>query len=425
MKFLHTSDWHLGVSMEQAPRLEEHRLFLDWLLEQIRVREIDALIVAGDIFHYTQPSAAAQRELFGFLARCATLTRETSLSTVLLVAGNHDSPSRFDAPREILQALDVHVVGAMDDTDRCLVPIRGASGEVEAVIAGVPYLSESRLGVITTDRSPAQVRDEYQTAFAELYGGLAEQASGLHPGVPLVATGHLTVAASGQTVRLEDFHTPLHQFHSFGALEPTIFDPRFAYVALGHIHRHHRVGDSQAWYAGSPVPTDVVDARSPRYVVEVETSVDAPGEARVRRVPVPRWRDVYELRGDADEIAKLLEGLTWESPLPPYLHLELELDTPTRAGVRPFQDLLTARFDEPRPRIVAFKKTLKGEDPLELEAASREERLDELSPEDVFAKMYRLKHSQAPPAELLVAFRSLLTDDADASAQHQSLEDEA
>ena len=75
MKILHTSDWHLGVSMEQAPREQEHFRFLDWLIQEINARDIDILVHGGDTFHYVQPSARCLKIYYEFLARCS---RETS-----------------------------------------------------------------------------------------------------------------------------------------------------------------------------------------------------------------------------------------------------------------------------------------------------------------------------------------------------------
>ena len=128
MKIFHTSDWHLGVSLEHTPRHEEHKRFLDWLLTELGEKEIDVLLISGDIFHYTQPSASAQRDLFSFFAKCSTLA---SLRHIVLIAGNHDSPTRLDAPKEILSSLDIHVVGELEKREDALIPLTGKSGKIE------------------------------------------------------------------------------------------------------------------------------------------------------------------------------------------------------------------------------------------------------------------------------------------------------
>ncbi len=379
----------------------------------MRERSTDVLVVAGDIFHYTQPSAAAQQQLFRFLAKCAT---ESDLRAVVLVAGNHDSPSRLEAPAAVLGALDVFVVGqvASDDEDvtRHLCPIRGDSGEVEAVVVAVPYVSESRLGIQTADRAPSDVRADYVSRFTELYSRLAAAARETHGDVPLVATGHLTVKAPLTDLLEDDFHTPLHQFGTINGLGPDIFGEEYAHVALGHIHRSFQIGDTCAWYSGTPVPTTVVESRTPRYVLEVETDPSEPRSARVRPQKVPRWREVFELRDSPETVEMLLRQLTWSTELPPYVWVELLVDGPSTVEVDDIATIL-ASYDEPRPRLVAFRKTLLNE-PKQLEGEEEDAiPLADRRPEDVFAQMFELRYGAAPDESIQAAFRSLLTPESE------------
>lgn len=399
--------------MEQAPRQEEHRRFLEWVLQRCAERAVDALVVSGDLFHYMQPSAAAQKDLYSFIARAAA---ETPLQTIVLVAGNHDSPTRFDAPREVLEVLDVRVVGVLpgDELQRCLVPIRNEDDEVEAVVAAVPYVSEARLGVSTTHASPSTVAKRYEQAFRDLYAQLRTLTHDSYgEDVALIATGHLTCTGHDDTTRVGDFQTPIHQFvASDGRGLPTDIFDGYDYAALGHIHRFHQVGESVAWYPGSPVPTNVIESRTPRYVLEADFEDGAC--KRVRPARLPRWREVYELVGFEDEIVDLLKGLSWESELAPYLYVERLVTTPTRAGVDRFQNFVTQHFSEPRPRIVGFRKNLVTDEETRTRPTpepSGPTSLDDATPEEVFAQMYRLKYETEPTDEILVAFRSLLVPD--------------
>ena len=103
MRILHTSDWHLGLSLGGLGLGPDHDLFLQWLRGALRDHAVDALVVAGDVFDTMQPSAEAQARYFRFLADVA----ETGVQQVVIVGGNHDSPSRLDAPAEVLAALKV------------------------------------------------------------------------------------------------------------------------------------------------------------------------------------------------------------------------------------------------------------------------------------------------------------------------------
>ena len=108
MRLIHTSDWHLGHALRQHDRSHEHQCFLDWLLQQLLQQQADVLLVAGDLFDTVNPSAQAQAQLYRFLARAHQ--RMPGLQTVL-IAGNHDSAARLEAPQPLLESLAVRVVG--------------------------------------------------------------------------------------------------------------------------------------------------------------------------------------------------------------------------------------------------------------------------------------------------------------------------
>jgi DNA repair protein SbcD/Mre11 len=107
MKLLRTSDWHLGRALYGRKRYDEYGAFLNWLAELIESRDIDALLVAGDVFDSSTPSNRAQELYYRFLCRVAASPRRH----VVVTAGNHDSPSFLDAPRELLKFLNIHVMG--------------------------------------------------------------------------------------------------------------------------------------------------------------------------------------------------------------------------------------------------------------------------------------------------------------------------
>ena len=416
MKILHTSDWHLGVSAEQAPRQEEHELFIAWLLELIERERVDALIHCGDAFHHMQPSARALKLYYEFLARCAT---HTTLRQMIVTGGNHDSPSRLDAPKALLEALDIHVVGGLlgDESTwaRCLCPLRAPDGHVEAVVMAVPYIHESRLGVQSVGLNPRQVRALMIERFSHLYATMADLAERAYPGVPLIATGHLTCYPDGVGQIEGGYYTPIHLIESLGSLPPKIFDPRYSYVALGHIHKKIQIPAANAWYPGSPVPTDVTESRSARHVLLVEVDAERPRAfSEVTEVLVPQWRRVVELSGDPEDLHERLAALKWDEPLNPYLYLEALVEAPQPDAIQRLDQALQGFDKHKRPRLIRYKETLTslarpGGPDSEL---FRHVPLHELSPAEVFERMYALKHGQPPTPEILSAFATLLVDEA-------------
>ena len=102
MKILHTSDWHLGKTLFGEKRYDEHEKFLTWLIGVLKDENIDLIIIAGDIFDTTTPSNRAQELYYSFLCN----TKTTSCRHVVIIGGNHDSPSFLSAPQELLKHLN-------------------------------------------------------------------------------------------------------------------------------------------------------------------------------------------------------------------------------------------------------------------------------------------------------------------------------
>ena len=108
MRIIHTADWHLGQTFYSFERANEHRIFLEWLENILKERNTDLLLIAGDIFDSPNPSAEAQRMLYGFLTK---VTTESPTLKVVITAGNHDSAARLEAPNPLLSSFNTHVSG--------------------------------------------------------------------------------------------------------------------------------------------------------------------------------------------------------------------------------------------------------------------------------------------------------------------------
>jgi exonuclease SbcD len=408
LRILHTSDWHLGSSLESASRDDEHRRFLEWLLITLRDEAIDVLLVAGDVFQYAQPSAEAQRLYYRFLSRVG---RETSVRQIVVIGGNHDSASRLDAPREVLDALRIHVVGGLggepSSWERCLCPIERPDGSVEAVVLAVPFVHEFRLGIRTTGRSPAEITADFREAFTGLYRSLADQAEKRWPGAPLLATGHLTCVGT----QAGEYGTEIHQVGTIGGLPGDIFDPRLEYIALGHIHRMFPVEGTRARYSGSPLAMNVVESRSPRYVIRIDLDASLPaGErASTHKILVPQWREILELSGPTEEVLGRLRALQSRFELPPFVYVKLEVDEYLTDGPFRVNEAVEAHPLATRPRVVEIHQRVAGREDASAEGGERMS-LRGMKPEEVFVRLYQSRFPQALPGDLLLtAFRAVLS----------------
>ena len=273
LTILHTSDWHLGRRLYGRMRYEEFEAFLSWLEETITVQKVDVLIVAGDIFDTMTPSNRAQALYFEFLGRVS----KSCCQHVVIVAGNHDSPTFLDAPSQVLKFLNVHVIGtACDDlTDEVLV-LDGADGTPCCIIAAVPYLRDrdvrSSSAGESADSKDANVINGIRAHYDKVAGIAKSKQSELIEAhqrhIPIIATGHLF--AAGGTTTDDDGVRELY-VGSLGKISADMFDESFDYVALGHLHVPQRVGGREhIRYSGSPIAMGFGEAKQQKQVLLVQ-----------------------------------------------------------------------------------------------------------------------------------------------------------
>lgn len=316
MKLLHSSDWHLGIELEGYRRDDEHEHFLAWLWQRLSDEKIDVLLMAGDIFHQSNPSASAQAMFYRFVER---LEEIPTLRCAVFTGGNHDGSARLEAPLPLFSNRKTHIVGGYhrDEEDALLIPVHDDAGDVTLAIVAVPYIHEVRLGVSPVRFESDALREATITAFESLYTRLAKRAQERWPNAQIVGMGHLTCGES----RDDDYGTPLHNVGTIDALPPSIFrGSYYRYVALGHIHRGYRVGDGPANYSGSPLSMRFTPSElSPRTVVEFDCT-----SGEYVRVPIPPLRQLKLFRGTREALEAELRELKRHAQLPTWVSLTLQ-----------------------------------------------------------------------------------------------------
>ena len=273
LTLLHTSDWHLGRKLYGKNRYDEFATFLSWLTETIVQHNVDVLIVAGDIFDVTTPTNRAQTLYYEFLGEVTKLCCQH----IVIVAGNHDSPSLLDAPKQFLKHLNVHVIGtACEDIANEVLTLTDKTGSPYCIITAVPYLRDrdvrgSVAGESADDKDAKVVAgikahyDEVAT-IAKSKQDQMIKAHGRH--IPIIATGHLF--ASGGKTTDDDGVRELY-VGSLGKISADMFDESFDYVALGHLHVPQRVGGCEhIRYSGSPLAMGFGEARQQKQVLLVQ-----------------------------------------------------------------------------------------------------------------------------------------------------------
>ena len=304
IRILHTADWHLGQTFFGYDRVEEHVHFLQWLARELKENKIDVLLVAGDVFDVSNPSAASQRMFYHFIRQ---VTEENPKLQLVVVAGNHDSAARLEAPVPLLQEMRTEIRGIVRkhegeiDYDHLIVELKNSEGEVEALCLAVPFLRQGDYPVVATDGNP------YAEGVKELYVRLQERAlQRRKDGQALVAVGHLQ--ATGSEIAERDFS----ERTIIGGLEcvsPDTFTEQIAYTALGHIHKSQRVsGRENVRYAGSPLPMSFAE-REYHHGVVIVTLAEGWAVEIEKREYVPLVGLLSVPRGKAATPEEVLEEL--------------------------------------------------------------------------------------------------------------------
>jgi exonuclease SbcD len=308
MRILHTSDWHLGRTLYGRKRYEEFEAFLAWLADTIDKEKIDALLVAGDIFDTSTPSNRAQALYYRFLCRVASST----CRHVVVTAGNHDSPSFLNAPRELLKALDVHVIGSATENpeDEVLV-FRSDQKTPEMIVCAVPYLRDRDIRTAEAGESVEDKERKLIEGIRNHYAAVAAMAeqkrTELGADIPIVGMGHL-FTAGGQTIA-DDGVRPLY-VGSLAHVTTEIFPACFNYLALGHLHVPQKVNGSETIrYSGSPLPMGFGEAAQQKSVCKVTFDSSGNGtETAVQLIEVPTLQALERVKGDWESISgRILE----------------------------------------------------------------------------------------------------------------------
>jgi len=307
LKVLHTSDWHLGRSLYGQKRYEEFKNFLDWLSAVIETENIDILLIAGDVFDNSTPSNRAQELYYNFLVG----TSKTCCRSIVVIAGNHDSPSFLDAPKGLLRALDVHVLGQKTPTaEGEVIAIHGDGASPPAVVCAVPYLRDRDVRIVEPGESVeekdaklvAGIKEHYREVCSLAKQRQSELSEKRGSKIPIIAMGHLFIAG-GKIIG----GGGIKELGSLTQVGADIFPAFIDYVALGHLHIPQRVNEAEHMrYCGSPIPLGYGEAGQEKIVIIAEFGETA---LTTHTVPIPRFQALERIVGSFDEISKRLHQL--------------------------------------------------------------------------------------------------------------------
>ncbi|ADV44523.1 exonuclease SbcCD subunit D [Bacteroides helcogenes] len=279
MKILHTSDWHLGHTLYNYDRTPEQQAFLKQLARIVQQEKPDVMVVCGDVYHYSVPSAATQRMYTEGMLKIHEACPEM---TIVVTAGNHDSSSKLEIDSSLWQHFGVKVIGNIErnreevNLDRHIIEIKDGKGKKQGYIIAVPHVYPQNFPTLDTDTP----REERQARF---FQALLDKAKKLNTeGLPIVLMAHLAVEGSDRTG---------HDESNIGGMETVSLHDMgkgYDYLALGHIHCPQDIKGSghRARYCGTPLPVSF-DETYPHSVSIVELNRNEEPQTRTAGIENP------------------------------------------------------------------------------------------------------------------------------------------
>ncbi len=375
MRFLHTSDWHVGRTIRNHSRIAEFAAALDELVGIARDERVDAVLVTGDLFDQRAANPEAEKLVFGTLAKLAS-----ERIPVVAIPGNHDLAARWDALGSLLDPLGVRVVPFVrPPAEGSLVSMPSRDGRERALIACVPFVPERMYGsAAALFAGSERWAQEYAQGMGDLLGAMS---AAFDDDAVNVLMAHLFAVG----VELGAGENPLTVTMEY-AVPPARFPGTASYIALGHVHKPQAIAGSAApaRYAGSLLQLDFGEREQRKSVTLVDATPGKP--ARVSEIPLTSGRWLIDLAGTLEELRALAPSLgdAW-------LRVTVRSAGPVPGIADDVREILPHAVDV-RPEFPLLEPDVEREPVLGL------------TPRDQFARYYREKRGAEPVPQLLAAF---------------------
>jgi DNA repair protein SbcD/Mre11 len=316
MRFMHTADWHVGKVLKGHDRLGEQREVLAEIAAIAERHQVDAVLVAGDVYDTGAPSAQAQHLVVQTLLRL-----RRSGAEVIVIAGNHDHGGTFEAYRPLMAEVGITLVGQTRPPDQGgVVRFRARSGGEDVQVAVMPFLTQRY--AVRAAEMVSQAPSENVRAYDEMIRQVADTlTAGFGGDTVNLVMAHLTciggVFGGGERSAQSIFEY---------SVPAGIFPVSAHYVALGHLHRRQSLpAPCPVHYSGSPIAVDFGEQDNTSVVCLVEAGPSVP--ARITDVPVTSGRRLRTVRGTLPELEARAASFGDD-------YLRVWLREPARAGLR-------------------------------------------------------------------------------------------
>ncbi|WP_273826947.1 exonuclease subunit SbcD [Providencia rettgeri] len=384
MRIIHTSDWHLGQYFFTKSRAPEHQHFLNWLVNQVEIHHVDAVIVAGDIFDTGSPPSYA-RELYN---KFIVDLQKTGCQLVIL-SGNHDSVSVLNESSSLLSYLNTQVVTSGSEPN--VITLHNKQAQPIGLVCAIPFLRPRDIQLSVAGQSIEEKQLSLQTAIHDHYQAsyqlALEQRVMLGLDIPIIATGHLTVIGAELTDSVRDIYIGTLEAFPSGAFPPA------DYIALGHIHRPQVIGGKEyIRYCGSPIALSFDETAQQKSVCLVEFTGSELTE--ITPLAIPIFQPLQTLKGSLKEIEQQLsvwqdyqgENAVW-----------LDIEVASQDYLADIQQRIETLTQNLPVEIVLLRRARKQKQGQNLALAN--ETLNELTVEEVFLRRLSEETLEDPERE--------------------------
>ncbi len=408
MKILHTADWHIGQTFYQYDRTYEHQQFLNWLVDTIKEKDIELLIISGDVFDVANPAASSIKLFYSFLNNAIKAQPDLQ---IIVTAGNHDSAARLEAPKPLLESSSIHIIGMIErkedgniDYEKMIVPVKDRQGNTALWCLAIPFL---RMGDYPSVAESAAL---YADGVSALYKEAYEYAlTKKEEGQGIIAMAHL------HTLDAELSDHDKTERVIMGGIEfvpAKAFHEDILYTALGHIHKAQKIGGKDnVRYSGSPLPMSFSEMNYKHQVVTFDITEGKISEIGMCEIPVTtallrvpaKPLPLAEVQEQLLQLPEAEEDLSTA----PYLEVRVLLEGPEPALRHKVETALAGKHVRLAKIDVRYPS---GENEENGETTVSAGQLQELNPLDIFKQIYRADYNSDIPEELVTLFNQVLQE---------------
>jgi exonuclease SbcD len=398
MNIILSSDWHLGKKLHGEDLSEDMHLFFNWLLKTIKEQNVSYLLVAGDIFDSNNPSHDASKMYFNFLSKLSALHCKA-----IITAGNHDSPSFIDVPKDMLSHFDVSVFGlfpGIENVEQIFVPLKDETGKEVAVVAAIPFLQDRFVRQVGEGEGATEIAEKIKQGMKKLFKQIGDALKEKYPNIPKIGMAHL----HAQGTEMSEAERDIQIGNQEGVASSDI--DQFDYLGLGHIHTGQTVIKHKVQYASSPISLGFTENKYSHKVVLLKIDNNQISETEIR---IPKQRSLYQLQGTMAEIEGQVKLLKKKYSLQVLLDIKIEEEKFDPTISDRLEALKESLATENNMKIINTRILYKDKTAARFSSTYDPQTINELEPEKVFKDLIA-NRDEAEQAKLLSIFSEILSD---------------